>query len=654
VNHETFLDIFFGTGNQSWPGRDPASKTAAFLAELLTAFTSDTPGLPYILPRNEPGQQNKYVYVIPRDARQANTVREWLNAFVVPSYATFADRIEPLRPGDPIDDAVAAFAGHRRVLVLEHDHKTARDLWIVLKRMHRAIKNRPAVQWNDIRPVGRLLTDFDVAMAAGDHRTAAELLTRLEGVGLGAMNITYLTVKRLARMGRHSELLRLPQLRDVVATRPPVPVREAILDALHSTLAARPIADGDLTAARTALARQAALAPGLADGPLTDLSAEALTVLALTAAETGDVHLWRRLRADEVAWTRLAGTRAGVAEYVESSRAAFQPQDVPDPAPALVQPLKAEETPAPVPTPSSWPELVEAIAEGRDMRPVLAEEKWRSWEPAAASDKVLADLLNGLDNDSAERAWDIVGAFVEADGFRQPASRTARAFLINALTYSRFHFSDMAGIVALLEIALRGGLAAGEYSLLLGDIAAESARWVSVNNAAIVLDMCDAVARAASPDPEARKRIADILLAPLADQRSRLEPDQLALARIIDDELRLGLPWDVEKPPQAASAVAGIPRKVLLYSLDEGVLRRAVTALHSIAPALTVKTSSDHVGSPRLKQWVKGADIVVMATRCATHAATGFIRAEAGENTVIREADGAGSASLLRAVSEAL
>ncbi|GIF63921.1 hypothetical protein Ais01nite_19560 [Asanoa ishikariensis] len=649
MNQETFLDVFFGPGNDSWPGRDPGAGAAEFLAGFMADFAVKGSSIPYILPRNEPGKATKHIYVIPRDVRHANAVREWLNAFVVPSHAALADRPEPLRGGDPIDDAVAAFVGHRRVFVLEHSQATSRELWRALKRMHRVITHRPVTHWTETLPVGRLLAEFELAMAAGDHRSSAELLNRLEGAGLGGMNIAYLTVKRLARMGRHSELLRLPLLRDVVATRPPLPVREAILDALHSTLVAAPLAEGNLDRALEVLERDASVAPGLADGPLTDFGVEALTVLALTSAGSGNVVLWQRLQADESAWQRLVGAKLGVVEYLESLHPTFRPHT------AEPKELTAEERKAETPTaPGSWTELVEEIAAGRDVRPAMAEEAWRSWEPAVASDNALAELLNRLDDDSAERAWELAGAFVEADGFGQPASLTARAFLTNALTYSRFRFSDMAGIVALLEISLRDGLAAGEYRQLLADLGDESASWVSVNNASIVLDICDAIARAPSPDQEARRRIAERLLAPMASQRTRLEADQLALARIIDGELGLELPWDVKRESGAPGTMPNTARQVLLYSLDDGVLRRAGDALKEAAPALVIQYSNDHVGSPRLKQWVRRADVIIMATRCATHAATGFIRAQARKDTIIREADGSGSASLLRAVASAL
>ncbi|MGS2616363.1 protein DpdD [Micromonospora sp. LZ34] len=658
MDSETFLDRFFGPGNTSWPGRDPRSQTAVFLSDYL-ALLSDNSDAPYILPRNEPGNPHKHIYVIPRLSRHATTVREWLAAFVVPSHAAFVNRPEALRAGDPVDDAVAAFVGHRRVFILEHPQQGSRSVWAALSRMRRTISQRPTSHSDVPMPVGRLLAEFDLAMAAGDHRATAELLGRLEGTGLSGMNLTYLTIKRLARLGNHGELLRLPALRDVVATRPPAPVREAILDAIYSTVLAGPLADGNTEAALQGLVLRGELVPALADGSLSGFGVEALTAIALAAFATNDAALWDRLRNDGDAWQRLGAawpdllTSAGYpASAVEHHALPTTPteaspgEDQEDDALSHVRSIPAR--------PGSWLELVGAIARAEDVSEVIAEGAWRSWPPAATCDLALAEMLNGLDDDGAERAWTTVGAFVDSDGYGHPASHTAQAFLTNALSHNRFRSSDMAGVVALLEITLRGGLPAAEYRTLLDDLGAESDRWISVNQASVVLDMCDVVARAPSPDKEARLRLLQLLLAPLAMQGGRLEADQFALACLLNDEFGLGLAWtSPANPPPSTKSTLTSARQVLLYSLDEGALRRASSILAGLAPALNVQLSSDHVGSRQLKQWVHRADIIIMATRCATHAATGFIRSTARPDATIREAEGAGSASLLRAVISA-
>jgi hypothetical protein len=66
-----------------------------------------------------------------------------------------------------------------------------------------------------------------------------------------------------------------------------------------------------------------------------------------------------------------------------------------------------------------------------------------------------------------------------------------------------------------------------------------------------------------------------------------------------------------------------------------------------------VHISSDKVGSPALRQHARNADLIVLATRRAAHAATGFITDSAGK-ALVRYADGSGSASMLRAVESGL
>jgi hypothetical protein len=287
---------------------------------------------------------------------------------------------------------------------------------------------------------------------------------------------------------------------------------------------------------------------------------------------------------------------------------------------------------------------------------VLANQTWRDWDPPADADEAIASVLAQFDNDAAERAWSIVGPFVDADGYQRPAARTARELIHNALTHDRFSPGDLAGLIALTDIVLRSGPQPSQYAELLDDLRSESGRWAGPDRATVVLDLIDLVARAACPDGEARLRLTVTLLRPLHDHRARLEPDQADFARTLSEELAVGLDWPEFDPASAAgSPLAGIPPlKVLLYSLDEGVLDRTAALLLSLAPAADVKLSHDHVGTARLRQQSRGADVIVMATRCATHAATGFIRSNADPTAEVTEADGSGSASLLRAAIEGL
>ena len=121
------------------------------------------------------------------------------------------------------------------------------------------------------------------------------------------------------------------------------------------------------------------------------------------------------------------------------------------------------------------------------------------------------------------------------------------------------------------------------------------------------------------------------------------------------DDLFVPLDWDVPKSVvEAGELPASIRAKVLIYSLDDGVLRRTADRLSQLFPQVLVHQAQDHVGTPQLRAHARNADVIALATRCAKHAATGFIRDHATNQAVIVEADGAGSASLLRAVSSGL
>ncbi len=121
-------------------------------------------------------------------------------------------------------------------------------------------------------------------MTSGANAASAAILDQLTATGgLNATNISHLRIKRLAKLGRGSEMLRLPDLVDVVTTRPPIPVRDAIVGAVYATALAEPLSTGDLETARTRLIEAGSMVPALMEGPLTDLRPQALTVLAMAA-----------------------------------------------------------------------------------------------------------------------------------------------------------------------------------------------------------------------------------------------------------------------------------------------------------------------------------------------------------------------------------
>ena len=210
----------------------------------------------------------------------------------------------------------------------------------------------------------------------------------------------------------------------------------------------------------------------------------------------------------------------------------------------------------------------------------------------------------------------------------------------------------------LLQIVVRSGPDQEDYERLLGDIRSYAGQWVSVFNAVRVIDIADTVAcgpRGGAPD-----NFVSALLGPLNAQRSRLPATLRGLAGIVTDDLNIGFDWhvdldDTDRAVQdATEAAAKLEPRILMYSLDTGALDRVKEAITRRWPKSKVDLSSDTVGHPALKLHARNADVIVLATRRATHAATGFIVSNAGASTMIGYADGSGSASMLRAIESVI
>ncbi|MBO1903246.1 hypothetical protein J4H92_14975 [Leucobacter weissii] len=137
----------------------------------------------------------------------------------------------------------------------------------------------------------------------------------------------------------------------------------------------------------------------------------------------------------------------------------------------------------------------------------------------------------------------------------------------------------------------------------------------------------------------------------LNQQKRRLDDALRDLAALVTADVGLDFDWSVPAPLERTSGdpESAIALRILLYSLDGGTLARVQKAIGQRWPAVTVRTSSEKDGSPMLKQYARNADLVVVATRRAAHAATGCIADNAG-SALVRYPDGAGSASMLRAV----
>jgi hypothetical protein len=648
---ERFIKDFFGDGNIAWPGQDLDSDAGRRMQPYVDIlWRREASDMPVVLPRRREKHGDLTAYVIARDPAHAVFVADLLTAFVGPSFSRFDGLPARLDPADPVEQAVREFAGDSLTFKVSSPTRQSQTAaWRALSLLQDTLEQRPMRAWHVRKPIGRLLGEFEAALASGDNSASADLLDQIAAAGgLSPANLVNLKIKRLARLGHDAELLRLPGLNDIALSRPPAPIRDAILAAIYGDVVAGPLEAGNLQLARQGLFSVGVLIPALLDGGPAGLSAEALAVAALAADILKDAPLLGSVLLDSHRHAQVASVAPLLAERLTPASSSATQASAERSVETASEPEQA--------APRSWLELVEALsAGGTDIAAVLASQDWQEWNPPADEDQAIAETLSSLGTQTADRAWLLAGPIIDADGYEQPAAWTARQLIEIALLSERFSPGDLSAVVALADIFLRSAPAASDYTGLLDDLVGETNRWVGPDRAAVVLDLADLLVRAGCPDEAARLRLALALLGPLCAQDGRLEPEQAQFARQLSCELRAPLNWPTRDPASPDESMPDIPAtQILLYSLDERVLERTKSLLGDIVPNADVRLSHDKVGSPSLKQWVRGADVIVMATRCAKHAATGFIRQHAPGAALVAEADGSGSASLLRAAVDAL
>ena len=651
----TFVEGFFGPGNAALPGADlngpRGPRIQLYLAPLLAGVRRAM-----ILPRTYPDGRTD-AYVVAWDTAEAAQLRRLIDAFVGYSLVPFDGRLSRLREGDPVDAAVIDLVGRNTTYVLRSspDPSAQQAMWRRLMTLRDLLNNRPDRPKSIPRSAGRLLADLQASVAVGAAQTSAELLDELKSAGgISPLNLAYLRAHRLGRLGRSGELIRMPELDDIIASRPPADVAEAILGAWAQVEFVGVDFDDadDLAHAVAGVGDRALQMATLCVGAAPIDTPVRLAVAMICLVRRDAVLATRILPADDLP-AALAEAVHGLTE--SHSVSAVAPTASP-PAPVLdVVP----EVPPGFPekeAPESWAAWVREL-DSASTDPLSLGPDWSEWPIPADDDEGLAAAIEDAGDAQADGVWAAVGPFLDADSFGVPAWRSAGAFLLQAATYDRWTPADLVSVQALLEVFTRGAPASSEYADMLGLIGGSISRWASVSNVESTLDLVDVLARAGYSDAEARMRFVTMSLEPLHRGRWRLGADSIWLAGQIAVEV--GLDWDWTVPgTESSSNIAEHDSyedlTLLIYSLDPGALQRSVDGLAKLAPGLKIHKSSHKAGTDQLRDQTRSADAIALATRCAKHAATGFIRQHAREGAAIREADGAGSATLLRAAFAAL
>jgi hypothetical protein len=748
----SFEEAFFGPGNRlRWEairtgsiGRDVQSRLGPFLDEL-----AREPEL-LVLPRVREDDGRVQWYVLCASERIARVARDELRAFLGPSYSDFEGRPTPLDASDPVEVAVLGRCGSEnsafRLEVPERDLlNAARERLLTLIRLR---DERPPRAARHPRAVGRILRDFEYGLIAGDAETTAGCIHELRAAGqLGATNLLFLEVRRLAALGQWAAILALPELTSLLTMPRPRRVTEALMRAVYA-VHLREFEDGERasealarfrtdvltqygelfrahaglsgyevdasflfasaaseppryelaqrilrqhppgTAGRSYLAAVAALTPGPAPAQISARLSEAQEAFAradvdrayeiasrLPPSFEACVLLLRCARDMET----LAAARVALASVDALSDR--QRRQVAEHAVLgrFLEPLRTLAVPAslsgPAPPPSEIPSSWAAW-----LQRLRGSEPWKSAvtvAEAAAREWNLDSLAS--DGEAIARTaeliiWDrppwgqavlrdalphVVEFFLSkgADARLRPIYENL--FLLIAVD-DHVSLPQTATLLRVTEARLQLGVSNTQYREIVHQLISVLEAAESPSVADVALDAVDVLASEVCPEAKERDEFVARVATIFHRWYRRIDTSQWALLRRLADELHIpdaiGEQPVVEDAADTVSLWRTLERKrVALYSLREPVLRRVQSTLLELCPHIRVEVFSDRVGgSPALRTAAATADIFVLATAAAKHAATVYIEANRPKSHVTLYARGQGSASLLDAIREFL
>lgn len=309
------LDRFFGPGNAI------SRADAEANPELSRLLKEVEPGLrvPAVLPRRMDGGVVEW-FVLCGDDTALRRVQAELVGFVGPTYGRWDGIRARLDLKDPVEAAVNEFCEGKVIRFRTVGDDEFKRCWAALRLMRTVLADRPTQSSAPIRTGATLVTEFELAIAAGETRVSSEALAELRSRGLlGAENLRFLEVRQSAAEGRWLDIARAGDLGDLIRIRRPWLVTEDILTALYRTRVSDAEAAQDVDAALSDVRALDAEYPELlrTRGPLRGRDVVKLTAVRLAAAESPDFMRLEALRESD---SLTGADRAWIAMLIAHAR----------------------------------------------------------------------------------------------------------------------------------------------------------------------------------------------------------------------------------------------------------------------------------------------------------------------------------------------
>lgn len=528
-----------------------------------------------------------------------------------------------------------------------------------------------------------------------------------------ALNLLFLRVRLLSWFGNWQAIVAMPEFRSLCHTRRPLAVTAALLEAVYQVwlreqedVAAQGATwTNELRADFIALL-QLPIPPGASRGVLTLYALEALTVATRDRALETAVLAQAEAIPELIDALRIAGrgqaepqaepatttpplpsaavpaaqqalVQAERSNTLEMIARALQSIDALStderahllasaPFRSLWQSLEAENHSAPPTTWQEWFSRLDA-PDFTDALHVLTHAV-TEWPAALLQDPVeIAGFERALQavpdtSPAADRLADALPSLVnwalQDPAFPRPSmSPVYDTLLFHLMVGVRRSSAVFESAAVLIRALLTLGLNQSRYRSLLDDCLMLNGEAMSKRTVYWMLDVLEETLLNPCPDEEARRAFWYAACTRLMQLKAFFTPGQ----KMVFDSLATDLGWPAqsEQEERVAHVSANALRQqlqkaldgkfVAIYTLTESAARQATNVLKELAPTLRVESSHDKVASTALKSLAHQADIFVMVTASAKHAASGYIQQER-QNKPTLYANGRGFSSIVRVI----
>ena len=692
-----FLDRFQTLGEWNELDQEEANDLESILA---TANQLRFPGAILPLPR---GDGPPIYYGAADRSSDWRALRTWLLAFAGPTVSNFTGRPHDLDPNNKAEGLLAT-GGFHAVARVEPSPATALLLRRSLRQLSKTAERMPDISFVLSEPRHRLIRRFFNSVAAGDLDAALECIAGLRrGLHLDTLNLAFLEVHARTAVGDWVGVAEMSEFISLLQARKPSTVSCALNEALYRAHLAGFVEAGDITEAvdryREEWRPRIGGLPAFPTVGGTEGLARLYVIDALSRdgepppwRETLESHDLGRLAkplseafppgavsrakqpppaSDKLASARAALINAGISDALSAKRIAL----------AEVASLADGERSVLFQTTwvrTLWEELVRKVGE----RP---PDNWPSWLEQlsnATFSEIAADVAR-----AAIDEWPHVSAFPDPARFADALRTGATGDIAPALRQGLPHFVmwlradpegprpswrsiylavvdaySLAGeldaaareaTLPMIELALEAEPGAGEYrdlveqaDMLAGDDPGVHGAWWPLKVAELLLWY-------QTPDIDVRTNFLHQLLEKLRTSLPRLTSSQQHLAR----ELSRSAEWPWPQTTDAGAEATEVTladklggKTLAIYTLVERAAEQVRDILAALTPTTRVELCTDHVASPRLVALARNADVFVMVTGAAKHAATDAIKRERPKDKPLLMPFGKGASSILEAI----